>query len=432
LETTRAKVILLKDYLASAQVSMLREPTGNLKYKYIQPGAVYQSQLWDWDSFFASVALSSQQFAGEELGEYIAGCVLNFLSSIREDGSIPYHLFAFPPNVPRHKSPLNIGYERRERDSPFNTIKPLLAQMLLLSERYSTECSIERWFPTLQRYIAHWEETQFGRFGLFVWRSHRGSGADNHPAVYGRPLDSSAGVDLNCFFVREYDAMSLLASRCGLPDAAGEYQRKRNRLIDAINRHMWDPMDDIYYHLDTNVHELGNVNQPVTWAVPLKFKAWTSFLPMWAKVAPPEYADSMVGKYLNNRQHFWSTSGIRTVSARESVYQIAPGGNPSNWQGPVWTISNYLVFRGLMNYGYLDAAAELMGRTVNLLADDVQRHGLLHECYDPDTGKGITNPGFLSWNLLAVTMWEEVENNKDFTDYAATPDDDRGQQNPPG
>jgi len=79
------------------------------------------------------------------------------------------------------------------------------------------------------------------------------------------------------------------------------------------------------------------------------------------------------------------------------MYSLQPSLNPSNWLRPAWIIVSFIMFKGLLRYGYREDARRL-------LAGDLDRTGTLHEFSDPDTGEPIMNPGFLNWNMLAVTM----------------------------
>ena len=42
---------------------------------------------------------------------------------------------------------------------------------------------------------------------------------------------------------------------------------------------------------------------------------------------------------------FRATYGVRTLSPLEKMYDLRASNNPSNWLGPVWGMSNYMVFR---------------------------------------------------------------------------------------
>jgi putative isomerase len=88
----------------------------------------------------------------------------------------------------------------------------------------------------------------------------------------------------------------------------------------------------------------------------------------------------------------------------EKMYNVRASGNPSSWLGPIWGISNYLTFRGVVRYGLEREAHDLASKTINLLARDLERFGALHEYYQPENGEPILNRGFQNWNYLVLNM----------------------------
>lgn len=129
---------------------------------------------------------------------------------------------------------------------------------------------------------------------------------------------------------------------------------------------------------------------------------------LWAGIAAEDQAARVVDRY-RDTSSFNCGGGIRTLSKQEKMYRIAASNNPSCWLGPVWGISNYLTFRGLLRYGYIDEAHELCEKTIRLLGRDVINTGVMHEYYSPDDGTPIINPGFQNWNMLVLNMiyWYE-------------------------
>lgn len=393
----------LAQYIKANWYKSFNEPTGVLKHGFIDPAAVYRAQLWDWDSFFCGLALLDVY---DDTAHYLQGCALNFLDLQREDGSIPYmitvsseHMEALP----------ELSMKKRDSSCDLNSIKPLLAQMCLL---VSTKIEDKSWiinnFQKLNKHIEHWEQTQQIPNGLFVWRSYRGSGTDNHPALYGRPLNSSAGVELNCFMYKEYKAMAQISEFCGDKQLADSYKQKASKLADAINQHMWDPVDKLYYHLDVLSSKPPLARQEIFWDVPLKFKTWTCFMPMYAGIAPADRVVSMVREHLMNPEEFWSDYGLRTLAKNEPIYNVVESSNPSNWQGPIWIVSTYLMFMGLINYGYFYEAMQVASNLLSNLCRDLSANGALHEYYNPETGISNINLGFMNWNALAGLMVPEL------------------------
>lgn len=206
----------------------------------------------------------------------------------------------------------------------------------------------------------------------------------------------------------EYSAMSSIANEIGKTDECKIFNDKACMLAEKINTHMWDPIDEIYYHLDAMSKDPKVNNQKITWDVPLKFKTWTSFVPLYAKIAPKHYADLLVKKHLLNKDEFWSEYGIRTMAKNEPAYSTAETSNPSNWQGPIWIISTYIIFKGLLNYGYINKARKIAENVLGNLHRDICENGAMHEYYNPETGKSDINLGFMNWNALAGLMVSEL------------------------
>ena len=112
----------------------------------------------------------------------------------------------------------------------------------------------------------------------------------------------------------------------------------------------------------------------------------------------------MVREHYLNEKTFFAPFGVRTLSKMEKMYAIIKSGNPSCWLGPIWGISNYMVFDGLIKYGFDEEAKELATKTITMFGRDIEKNGEMHEYYDPETGEGINNPGFQNWNLLSLNM----------------------------
>lgn len=73
---------------------------------------------------------------------------------------------------------------------------------------------------------------------------------------------------------------------------------------------------------------------------------------------------------------------------------------------------------GQLTDGYRDDAVLLAEKTVRLFGQDVERCGEFHEYYHPETGEGVLNQGFQSWNLLAYNLAEDLKNG----DFDRMPD----------
>ena len=135
-----------------------------------------------------------------------------------------------------------------------------------------------------------------------------------------------------------------------------------------------------------------------------RFSLWSGFMALWAGIATPQQAEEIVARQYLDTTLFCCPAGVRSPSPLEKMYNTKASGNPSSWQGPVWICVNYLVFRGLLRYGYTAEARLLAWKTIILLGRDFERFGALHEYYLPENGEPVLNRGFQNWNFLVLNM----------------------------
>lgn len=402
----------LRTYITSDYRNMYREKGGIFKYGFLTPGSVsYNDVLWDWDSYFSNVALrqilkDTGGNRGEAL-EYERGCILNFLSFTDPDGFMPVM-------VARTTDPSALRPEDIYRE---NMHKPVLAQhaAFLIREDGGDAEWLRESFGKLQCHIGNYlDHHRHKATGLFYWQTDKMIGVDNDPCTFYRPNGSSASIFLNCLMVRELEAMGYLGGRLGMPDAAMFYDKERNKLIDAIREHCFDKRDGFFYSVDINLRPVDlsqyyHRGMPRHWdCIIQRIDAWSGFMALWAGAATPEQAKRVVQRY-RDKNSFNCEAGVRTLSPLEKMYRVVPSNNPSCWLGPVWGISNYLTFRGLLKYGYTEDAFKLCEKTLRLFGRDIVRTGEMHEYYSPDDGEPIINPGFMNWNMLALNMLDWYE-----------------------
>jgi putative isomerase len=180
-----------------------------------------------------------------------------------------------------------------------------------------------------------------------------------------------------------------------------------------IQKYCWDPRDSFYYTVDVQCKDerskwLPSLPQgmPMSWqCIPLRIQTVSGFLPLWCGLPTQSQARDLIARNYSSDDRFRGIYGIRTLSNRESMYSLAPNsGNPSNCLGPLYIITNYIVWKGLTNYGFKKEADELADKTVSLLSSDLDANGSLNEYYDPDTGRALSHQGFVDWNMLVLEM----------------------------
>ncbi len=408
---------MLRDAIFQNANRIFRDPEGCLKRPFVDPGAQYSKALWDWDSYWASVALcrllkdskseaeKDREFRVKTLA-HIKGSLLNFFDHQGKDGSLPISLL--PTNA-------DVFESRKRPGEETNMAKPVMGQFLRLIVRETKDADLaRRLFGKLMKFYACYRKRYQHETGLFVWGSDVAIGVDDDPATFCRPEFSSANIYLNCLMAVDLTASAEVAGTLGRTADAARLKAQARDLTQAIQTYCWDERDGFFYSVDVQCRHhlpLGKIHKnlkPFWKTLPLKVMVWTGFLPLWAKLATPAQARRMVREHLFNEKQFLSKYGIRSLSADERMYEPTTGrGNPSNWLGPIWIIVQYIIWQGLKNYGYDREAGDLARRTIHLLGQDIAQNGCLHEYYSPETGKGIIGKGFWNWNNLVLFMLEE-------------------------
>lgn len=382
------------EYAKENASKLFRQPDGQLNYPFIVPGATYQKELWDWDSWLTDVALC--QVSDEDLSQLQQGCILNFLDHMDTDDRMPIMI------SPEKTFP-------RILDLSTNCHKPCLAQHAAFIVQQSGDISwLTPHFEKLQRFVRSYMIHQRHDCGLYFFVDDFAIGVDNDPCIFYRPHRSSGSIYLNCLMYKELQAVAYLGEKLGVD--VSEFAAEAENLCSAIRTHCYDEKDGMYYSVDLNLLPVDpdqwlHKGAPRHWDCLIqRIGSWSGFMAMWAGIATPEQAERMVRENLLDEKAFWGKGGVRSLSKYEKMYRVQKSGNPSCWLGPVWGIGNYMVFRGLLRYGFEKEARELAEKTVAMFQRDLREYGQLHEYYDPDTTLPVHNPGFQSWNLLGANL----------------------------
>ena len=328
-------------------------------------------EFYDWDLYFETLFLS---YFG--VNRFSRNNVELFLDAQHPSGFVSRTI----------RSP-------RERQ-PF---KPFLAQTALL---YARQRQDFRWldgkyYERLKKYLDYWFwHCDADKNGLCFWDGSDASGMDNQVRRLGYiNVMEYEGVDLNSYLVRELDAMAEIAAELSKPEeAAGfaEHAKALRRLIDEV---FWDEEDGFYYDRSEKTGRLNRV------------KSIAGFMPLWANAASPEKAERIIKEHLINENEFWLRYPVATWSKSEPDYFQEKKGNESTWMGATWVPTNYMVFRGLVDYGYTDIARVIADKTFELVVSEP----FLREYYNGETGAGQGRAPFWGWSSLGYVMKAELE-----------------------
>ena len=378
--------------------------------------------LYDWDQYFEGLTLLYLGHGPERL----QNAVRIFLAHQRADGFIARSV----PSTPAHD---------------FEHVKPFLGQIACLVHAATGE---HTWvtgelLPGLKAYLDYWlGAMDADGDGLSEWMSAPHTGMDNQHERAGYWRDRvSAGVDLNCYLVRECRAVARLCELAGDGVAAAHYRQVAEARAEAIRTRMWCEEDGVFYDLNCRF-DRDAAGQPVrrrfaddptesnslfsaaaqlgsslnhdwaSWGRSMKrgnagFPPWilqktvAGFMPLWAGVATPHQARRLIAEHLLDPRTFWSPYPVAVQSRDSRWYSPTPHPYDAgcNWRANVWIPTNYMIYHGLRWYGEKTLASTLARRTVELVRQSGPREYFLSE-----TGAGCGLDPFWGWTLLAYFM----------------------------
>lgn len=336
------------------------------------------NEFYDWDLYFEDLYLS---YYG--VPRYCRTNVEAFLDRQLECGFVARTLV--DPRMRQH-------------------FKPFLAQIALLGSRQTGSFAWlnEKYYERIKKYLDYWFwYCDFDKNGLCVWDSADHTGMDNQVSRAGALYSMTVeGVDLNCYLVRELQAMAILAAELGRPGEQAAFEQHAAEQIRRINDTFWDEQDGFYYDRHEHKGELVRV------------KSAAGFIPLWLGIVPPERVGRLVENHLHNPDEFWQAYPLACYAKTEPDYYQERRGGECNWRGTTWIPVNYMVFHGLMKQGYPALAEELAYRTFAMVLNEEATR----EYYNAETGGGQGLNPFWGWSTLAYGMPLEYELGYDPTD----------------
>jgi putative isomerase len=337
------------------------------------------NEFYDWDLYFENLYLS---YYG--VWPYCFTNLRAFLDREQPDGYINRSLI-------------------RQRDR--QQFKPFLAQLVVLGAKQNNndyEWVRGNYYERLTKYLDKWFSYDSDHNGLPVWNSADAAGTDNQ---FSRAGEIGAfdveGVDLASYLVRELRAMAVIADHLGLRDDVRTCNDHADRVVGLINDVLWDEQDSMYY--DRNEKTGARV----------KVKSVTCFMPLFAGAATPERAKQTIETHLLNQNEFWLAYPVASYAKTEPDYYQGSLHKECNWRGSTWAPTNYMIFQGLVRYGYVDAAKDLATRLFQMA---VVKNPVLREYYNAETGEGMGQTSFWGFTSLYYVMLLELHSKYDASD----------------
>lgn len=174
----------------------------------------------------------------------------------------------------------------------------------------------------------------------------------------------------------------LLALAKGLGEDTAEIEGWLSAARSGFGR-LWDETSGLYFDWDVRADE------------PLLENTCASLSPLYAGVCEEGRAKRLVTDHLLNEAEYAPGEGSRFFlpSVSKSSMHFEPR---RYWRGPIWLNINWLLFKGLREYGFGDEAAALRDDTIDL----ARRSGFV-EYYDPRDGSACGAARF-SWSAALV------------------------------
>jgi hypothetical protein len=183
-------------------------------------------------------------------------------------------------------------------------------------------------------------------------------------------------LDLTLMMIKEMRSLADIAAELELMEESTGWLNKAEETSELMNKLMWDDSTQFYYSINRDDHTFRYMTRD------LRRMEIIGFLPLWAEAATKERAD-MIVKHLLNPDKFWRKYGIPTLAADDEWYSPYVD-YCCKWNGPVWLLWNYMVYDGLIQYGYNDIADEVADKMILAVSTQLEKNHNFWESYSPD------------------------------------------------
>ena len=202
-------------------------------------------------------------------------------------------------------------------------------------------------------------------------RSVRESGHDTSYRIEGNCSELNL-VELNAMLYKyETDFAALIKTEFNneFESYSSEYwNKKAENRKEAMNQFLWNEDEGLYF--DFNVKENKQSD----------FVAVTTLTPLWANLCTKEQAQKLVEKAIPMLQEKGGLAGC-TKESRGEINENRPA---RQWDYPNgWAPHQMMVWKGLLNYGFVEIAQELIYRWLFMITKNaVDYNGTIPEKYD--------------------------------------------------
>lgn len=330
----------------SVMKSQLYSPEGNIKRIWSTPDRLPHRNMWLWDSVFHAIG---HRNLNAELAENL---ILALFDVQREDGFIPH--MALPDSASQITQPPVICWGARlvyEKSGNKEFLKTVYEK----NRKFLIWCRENRRKSERELYSWHTNPELNNRCDE--------SGMDNSPR-FDTASDLYA-IDLSCYMANEARFMHKVAEELNDSEGAEEFLEWHKKIKAEINSTLWCEEDGFYYDYDI---PNGCFN---------KVQSVASFLPVFAGVCDENQCRKLV-EHLENPDEFGTEFPIPSISKKDKTF------GSDMWRGPVWINYNYMISKGLVQYGYDSLSEKIREKTLSVINEWYNRTGTVYEFYDSE------------------------------------------------
>ncbi len=334
-------------YYKSLSVNKVNIKTaeGKIDLLWTTPDRVPHRHMWMWDSAFHAMAMVTYN---QEAAKQI---LLAMLRQTRNNGFMPH--MANPTDCSDITQPCVMSYST-----------------LFVYNHCKDKEFLRKCVPFLEKYLTYdMLNRDKNKNGLLEWLTEPEyeeckcgeSGLDNSPRFdFDEEMDC---IDFSTYFALDTMCLSNIYKELGDKQNQKKWEEISRNTRNAIQESLWDSNEGVYYDRLFS-GKLTHVLTP------------SSFLPMFAEIPSKEQAEQMV-KVLKDKNLLWSKAPLASISQQD------PRFSNDMWRGGVWINVNYMIIKGLRNYGYYDIADELRTSTLETINKWYKQTGCIFEFFDP-------------------------------------------------
>lgn len=346
----------------------------SLPHAYITPNQDRSPYLFYWDSHFMFKGL-----IGTKRETVTKDVVENFAYLFRSFGLIPNlnAQYALDRSQPPFLSSMILDAYR-----VFNDKKWLKEMTDIAKEEYKNV-----WLDKKGVYHHSVKGSVLSRYGDcdlgYPLTSELESGWDFTTRFYGR-CDEFLPVDLNSYLYKYERDFVYVAEIFKNHKEASFWKRKAQKRTREIIKLMWDEEEGFFFDFNYFTRKRS------------EFLSLAGFTPLWAGLATKDQAKRMVKKL----PEFETPYGLAITSKSSLIGKInlakipnvclpaiKPLLEPKQWDWPnIWAPLEYLTVVGLLNYGFLEDARQIMKKSIAAQTKVFQTYQTLFERIDGETG----------------------------------------------